>query len=563
MAEDPSHKPFITGAESTGNNSTQKGCTPWLLISCIILTMSTAFVFGWGLGAPNQYNTYTEDFLNGTDPCVAERDRNELKRLNDERLLHAGHHHHNDSVVILTMAVDSGDRPAVSETTETAVKVVKEKFNFVLELIKGIPQTVFLIGAFIGAVTGPFWPNCMNRKKTVYANFAFCFASSLCVLLSYYLQKPWLFYVSRLLMGYQGGMACVIVPPYIGEISSQRVRGAAGSSFQLALTIGILIAQVVGLPFIAGTCKHWGWGLAIVFVLPLISTVLMLLVPNSPTQLIRKYNDEKQAEIDLKKLRNTEDVRGDLDNIHYQARQEGGTESLSIPAVLTTARYRWPMLTTIVLQMAQALSGINAVFFYSSKMFEKAGIKKDLIPYANIGTGIINVLATIVALSLIEKVGRRALIIYPMGVMVLVFGILTALVEVNERINNPTLGWFSVIFVLIFVVCFAVGLGPIPFIYSSEVCRPEARDSVQALGLVANYLGNILLSLFFPALNSILGGYVFLIFFVLVLLHLAFLYVKMPETKNKTIEEAERFWKIPTTVPTQQYGKDKLLPVST
>ena len=200
------------------------------------------------------------------------------------------------------------------------------------------------------------------------------------------------------------------------------------------------------------------------------------------------------------------------------------------------------MLVTVGLQLAQALSGVNAVFFYSSKMFAKAGIPADYIPYANIGTGVINVLATIAGVFLIDRLGRRVLIIYPMAVMAVVFAALTALVKLNETRNSPTLGVITVIFILLFVVCFAVGLGPIPFLYSTEVCRPEARDAVQSLGLIANYLGNILLSLFFPALNSILGGYVFLIFLILVLLSVIFFWKFMPETKNKTIEQAEAHW---------------------
>ena len=210
------------------------------------------------------------------------------------------------------------------------------------------------------------------------------------------------------------------------------------------------------------------------------------------------------------------------------------------------------MIVTVVLQLSQALSGVNAVFFYSSKMFAKAGIPLNLIPYANIGTGAINVLATIVSLSLIEKLGRRALVLYPMFVMAGVFAALTALVQLNESRNSAVLGLITVIFILIFIVCFAVGLGPIPFLFSTEVCRPEARDSIQSLGLVANYLGNILLSLFFPALNSILGGYVFLIFLVLVLINALFLWKKMPETKNKTIADAERFWGIQNKSPSEE-----------
>lgn len=127
-------------------------------------------------------------------------------------------------------------------------------------------------------------------------------------------------------------MACVIVPPFLGEISSQKVRGAAGAAFQLALTVGILAAQVVGLPFIAGSCTGWGWGLAIVFLLPLAGIFILFTLPNSPTQMIAKYNDEDQAVIDLKKLRGTANVQADINAIRKET-SGSKTESLSIPQV--------------------------------------------------------------------------------------------------------------------------------------------------------------------------------------------------------------------------------------
>lgn len=132
-------------------------------------------------------------------------------------------------------------------------------------------------------------------------------------------------------------MACVVVPPYINEIASQRVRGAAGAAFQLALTIGILVAQVVGLPFIAGSCQGWGWGLSIVFLLPLAGLVPLFLLPNSPPQMLVKYNDEEQATADLQKLRGIRNVQADLETIRSESREQTGgtTESLSIPQVIT------------------------------------------------------------------------------------------------------------------------------------------------------------------------------------------------------------------------------------
>lgn len=127
-------------------------------------------------------------------------------------------------------------------------------------------------------------------------------------------------------------MACVTVPPFLGEISSQKVRGAAGAAFQLSLTIGILFAQVIGLPFIAGSCTGWGWGLSIVFLLPLAGIFVLFLLPNSPTQMIAKYNDETQATADLRKLRGIDNVQADIDAIREQT-AGSKTESLSIPQV--------------------------------------------------------------------------------------------------------------------------------------------------------------------------------------------------------------------------------------
>ena len=180
-------------------DSTQRGCTSWLLLSCIVLTITTAFVFGWGLGAPNMYNHYTEPFLKGNDPCVVEAET-KAKALQETTVA---------PVVVPSVAQqrvdeDGNDIEDPDEQLPVQPSQATGAFDFVAELIKGIPQTVFLIGAFIGAITGPLWSKLFDRKRTVFANYIFCFASSLCVLLAYYFVQPWLFYLSRLFLGYQG-----------------------------------------------------------------------------------------------------------------------------------------------------------------------------------------------------------------------------------------------------------------------------------------------------------------------------------------------------------------------
>ena len=201
--------------EANPNNSTQRGCTSWLLISCVVLTLTTSFVFGWGLGAPNMYNHYTEPFLKGKDPCLVEANAraNSSKQtpaapaaavpptvVNNDDVVEEG----DDSIVEPQFDADGNEIEDPADQQPALQAEAKGPFDFGAELIKGIPQTIFLIGAFIGAITGPFWSNLFDRKRTVFANYIFCFASSLCVLLASYFKQPWLFYLSRLLLGYQG-----------------------------------------------------------------------------------------------------------------------------------------------------------------------------------------------------------------------------------------------------------------------------------------------------------------------------------------------------------------------
>jgi len=172
----------------------------------------------------------------------------------------------------------------------------------------------------------------------------------------------------------------VVVPPFIGEIASQRVRGAAGAAFQLSLTIGILIAQVIGMPHIAGYCSGWGWGLAIVFVLPFAGVFVLFLLPNSPTQMIAKYNDEDQATADLRKLRGIQDVHADLDIIREQTRlQSNGkqSEALSIIQVSENSELMRQSLYYRRYSLCHAIVGQR----WSLSLFNFRKLFPELMPY--------------------------------------------------------------------------------------------------------------------------------------------------------------------------------------
>lgn len=207
----------------SADDSTQRGCTTWLLLSCIVLTLTTAFVFGWGLGAPNMYNQYTEPFLKGSDPCLVDAAARARALdqpaaavapqavINDGAAAQDTNGDVNDDYVRVELDAEGNEIDEI-ENVPAGTSPLQEPFNFALELIKGIPQTVFLIGAFLGAITGPIWSNLFDRKRTVFANYIFCFGSSLCILLAYYFRQPWLFYLSRFLLGYQGKTNVLFLP---------------------------------------------------------------------------------------------------------------------------------------------------------------------------------------------------------------------------------------------------------------------------------------------------------------------------------------------------------------
>ena len=205
MATDATRERLQPGTDR--NDSSQRNCTPWLLISCVVLTFTTAFVFGWGLGAPNMYNSYTEPFLKGNLDCSKSGAASKVNpAVVDETttVVQLLRHKREDEEGEIVEGDETDDGATAGDQTGAASNKPKESFDFFTELKNGIPQTTFLIGAFIGALTAPFWAKAFDRKRTVFANYIFCFASSLTVLLSSYLGYRFLFYVSRFLLGYQG-----------------------------------------------------------------------------------------------------------------------------------------------------------------------------------------------------------------------------------------------------------------------------------------------------------------------------------------------------------------------
>ena len=321
------------------------------------------------------------------------------------------------------------------------------------------------------------------------------------------------------------GMTCGLVPTYLTEISPINLRGQIGVLHQLCLTLGILIAQTLGFRQLLGVASTWHLLLALPIVPCVIGGLgLMLFFPESPRALLINAHNRERASQALIKLRRTRNIDEEIEQIIQESNETSSDENMSLGEVCTRAELRWPLLTGIALQLAQQLCGINAVFFYSVSIFEKVGIQKDEIQYAVFATGLINVICTIVCVPLIDKLGRKPLLVYPMLVIIVDFLLLTAILVLE--LDGMFYSYLSIVCIIIFIICFAVGLGPIPFIYVAECFKQDSRSAALAICMFTNWVANLVLTLTFPYMTVYISKYYFLVFTVIVAITLAIIIKK-------------------------------------
>ncbi|XP_045161537.2 solute carrier family 2, facilitated glucose transporter member 5-like isoform X2 [Mercenaria mercenaria] len=415
-----------------------------------------------------------------------------------------------------------------------------EEDNFI-ELMWSITVALFVFFGMVGAFTSGRVADYFGRKKGMIIITVLMFVAAIFGAISSVAKSPECLMVSRVFVGLHNGISVSLASLYLAEISPKKIRGAVGTCHQLFITIGILWSMILGLPDLSGT---WGaWPVLFGFnALPaLVCLLLFPLCPESPRYMLIKKNDEDGAKKGLVKLRGYSDVEDELEEMRVEARKASTVESFSLKKLLTTPELKLPIIIAVVVQIAQQWSGINAAMSYSSFIFKQAEVPEDTIPYVIVGQGAINVLATIVCVPLMEKLGRRPLLIFPMCGMVLSFLVLTISLNLLQSGNFDdqkfALAMVSITVMMTYVIGFAVGLGPIPFIVVSEIFRQEPRAAAMSFSLAFNWICNFILMLTFRFIQKGIGAYTYLIFIVILVASIIFIVIFVPETKNKTFDE--------------------------
>jgi sugar porter (SP) family MFS transporter len=341
------------------------------------------------------------------------------------------------------------------------------------------------------------------------------------------------FLIGRFISGLAIGIVSMAAPLYIAEISPPENRGALVSLNQLCVTIGILLAYII--TFLFSASADWRDMFAFAFIPVILQFVGLFFVSETPSWLI---SHDRQAEADAV-LHKIEGTHAKESLVRGQKEEDSPTKrhfkALFSPAV------RLPFLIGIGVAVFQSITGINTVIYYAPQIFELAGYQTpETALFATILVGVINVIVTIISLWLIDRIGRRPLLIaglIGMGLSLVVLGI--SFLE-----QGAALGLTAVLALLIYVAFFAVSLGPVAWLIISEIYPLGIRGRAMGIATFSNWLCNYFVSLTFLTLIQEIGvSGTFWIYAVICLLGLWFVVKLVPETKGKTLEEIQSFWK--------------------
>uniref|UniRef100_A0A667WSW4 Solute carrier family 2, facilitated glucose transporter member 5 n=1 Tax=Myripristis murdjan TaxID=586833 RepID=A0A667WSW4_9TELE len=329
------------------------------------------------------------------------------------------------------------------------------------------------------------------------------------------------------------GLTSGLVPMYIGEIAPKAYRGALGTLHQLAIVIGILISQVIGLDFLLGNDDMWPLLLGLSGAPAVLQSLLLPLCPESPRYLYIKLGKEQEARKSLRRLKGEYVPTSDLEEMRREKEEAEKEAKVSILSLIRSTVYRQQLFVALMMHLSQQFSGINAIFYYSTAIFSRAGVSQPV--YATIGVGVVNTIFTLVSVALVDKAGRRTLTLVGLGGMCCCAVAMT----VGLRLQNEYawMSYVSMTAIFLFVCFFEIGPGPIPWFIVAELFSQGPRPAAIALAGCCNWTSNFIVGMTFQYIEVFLGSYVFILFAGLLLVFTMFTYLRVPETKGKTFEE--------------------------
>ena len=391
----------------------------------------------------------------------------------------------------------------------------------------GFTISIALIGTVIGSLVGSRPSDQFGRKNTLY----FVAVAYLLSSLGTALANDWsVFLIFRFLGGLGVGISSVTAPIYISEVSPADRRGRLVGLFQFNVVLGILISYLSNYLISQGGESSWRWMLGVQAFPSILFLVLIYFIPESPRWLILKKGKDAAA-LEILRIINPLNCEDELKAIKES--KALATDSKGMRAVLFSKKYKTPVILAMLFAFFNQVSGINAIIYYAPRIFEMAGLGAHSSLLSTVGIGVINFSFTLLAINVIDKVGRKVLM------LVGSIGLIISLALVSYTFYRGDLSGFAIpIYMMIFIAFFAFSQGAVIWVFISEIFPNEVRAKGQTLGSSTHWVMASLIAFSFPYFAENLGGgTTFLFFASMMVLQLIFVWRLMPETKGRSLEQ--------------------------
>lgn len=397
------------------------------------------------------------------------------------------------------------------------------------DILHGMAIAMALYGTVIGAFFGGIPATKFGRKKTLLWIGIFYLVSAIGSALA---PEVYSFMLFRLLGGLAIGASSVVAPMYITEIAPSKNRGKLVATFQFNIVFGIVIAYLSNylLQGVGGE-DSWRWMLGVVAIPSALYCVFIVFVPESPRWLMVHKGDYSAARTILQ-ASDPEGVDEAIRTLQQSIEEEKQKETV---AAFLTSRFSTPILLAFLIALFNQLSGINAIIYFAPRVFELAGIGKDAAFLQSAGIGLVNLVFTMFGLYLIDRLGRKKLMLIGS------IGYIISLAAVAAAFYFEYLGGMIVpVLLFLFIASHAIGQGAVIWVFISEIFPNNVRAYGQSLGCSTHWILAAIITTVFPILATKFGpAPLFLFFALMMVLQLFWVIFKMPETKGVSLEAIE------------------------
>ncbi|KAM3877915.1 solute carrier family 2, facilitated glucose transporter member 9 [Diretmus argenteus] len=421
-------------------------------------------------------------------------------------------------------------------------------------LLWSVTVSVFAIGGLLGALAVSLIIKVLGRKGTLLLNNGFAIMAALLLTLGEKAGSFEMLIIGRLIIGVNSGIALSALPMYLGEISPRHIRGSIGQFNGILICLGVFTGQVLGLPELLGQESRWHLLFAFLALPAMLQLCVLPFFPESPRYLLMERRDEAGAERAFQRFLGKKDVSKELEEVHAESRAQNNLHTVSVLQLIKNPAVRWQLITVIITMACYQLCGLNAIWYYTNGILREAGFPENTLPYVTLSTGGLETFAAIISGLVIERIGRRPLLIFGFSAMAVCFTLLTAFLNLQDRVS--WMPYLSYVCILAVIASFCSGPGGIPFVLTGELFEQSYRSAAFMIAGTVNWLSNFALGLLFPFIQEVLETYTFLVFAVICLVGSVYLYVVLPETKNKTFMDISQSFakinKVPVPSPAHE-----------